>query len=41
VGVNDHWHECQDPDAVAALVEGLRTRGAAALTGCYLKVEKP
>jgi NADH-quinone oxidoreductase E subunit len=40
VGVNDHWHECQDPDRVDALVEGLRSTGAAALTGCYLKVEK-
>lgn len=40
VGVNDHWHECQSPDEVRALVDGLRTRGAAALTGCHLKVEK-
>lgn len=40
VGVNDHWHECQDPDAVQVLVGGLRTQGAAALTGCHLKVEK-
>jgi NADH-quinone oxidoreductase subunit E len=40
VGVNDHWHECQKPEAVKELIEGLRTRGAASLTGCYLKVEK-
>jgi NADH-quinone oxidoreductase subunit E len=40
VGVNDHWHECQKPEDVRALVDGLRTRGAAALTGCYLKVEQ-
>ena len=40
VGVNDHWHECQQPEDVRALVDGLRTKGAAALTGCYLKVEK-
>ena len=40
VGVNDHWHECQSPDAVRALVDGLRAKGAAALTGCHLKVEK-
>jgi NADH-quinone oxidoreductase E subunit len=39
VGVNDHWHECQDPDAVRALVDGLRARGAAALTGCHLRKE--
>ena len=40
VGVNDHWHECQSPHDVRALVDGLRTRGAAALSGCHLKVEK-
>jgi NADH-quinone oxidoreductase subunit E len=40
VGVNDHWHECQRPDAVKALVQGLRERGGAAVTGCHLKVEK-
>jgi NADH:ubiquinone oxidoreductase subunit E len=40
VAVNDDWHECQSPDEVPALVEGLRTKGAAVLTGCYLRVEK-
>jgi NADH-quinone oxidoreductase E subunit len=40
IGVNDHWHECQDPDDVRALVDGLRAKGAAALTGCHLKVER-
>jgi NADH-quinone oxidoreductase E subunit len=40
VGVDDHWHECQSPDDVAALVDGLRTKGAAALTGCHLKVDQ-
>jgi NADH-quinone oxidoreductase subunit E len=40
VGVNDHWHECQKPEDARALVEGLRTKGPAVLTGCYLKVEK-
>src|SRR6185295_2768508 len=40
VGVNDHWHECQSPDAVKQLVDGLRAKGAAGLTGCHLKVEK-
>ena len=39
VGVNDHWQECQRPEDVRQLVEGLRARGAAALTGCHLKVE--
>jgi NADH-quinone oxidoreductase subunit E len=40
VGVNDHWHECQKPEDARNLVEGLRKNGPAALTGCYLKVEK-
>ena len=40
VGVNDHWHECQQPGDAAKLVEGLRTKGPASLTGCYLKVER-
>jgi NADH-quinone oxidoreductase subunit E len=38
VGVNDHWHECQRPEAVKDLVDGLRSRGAASLTGCHLRV---
>src|SRR4051812_8976118 len=33
VGVNDHWHECQAADSVRALVDGLRSKGAASLTG--------
>lgn len=40
VGVNDHWHECQKPEDARALVDGLKTSGAAGLTGCYLHVEK-
>ena len=40
VGVNDHWHECQRPEDVRALVDAIRARGDAALTGCHLKVEK-
>lgn len=38
VGVNDDWHECQKPEDAKALIDGLRTRGAASLTGCHLKV---
>lgn len=38
VGVNDDWHECQNPDDVKTLVDGLRAAGAASLTGCHLKV---
>jgi len=41
VGVNDHWHEHQRPEEAEALVEGLRTKGAAVLTGCHLCKEKP
>jgi NADH-quinone oxidoreductase subunit E len=40
VGVNDHWQECQKPEDARALVDGLRAKGAAALTGCHLKVER-
>jgi NADH-quinone oxidoreductase E subunit len=38
VMVNDEWHERQAPDRVADLLDGLRTRGLAATTGCHLKV---
>ncbi|HWB30520.1 MAG TPA: NAD(P)H-dependent oxidoreductase subunit E [Vicinamibacterales bacterium] len=38
VGVNDHWHECQKPEDVRALVDGLRKSGPSVLTGCHLKV---
>ena len=37
---NDHWHECQSPEDVRALLDGLKARGEAALTGCHLTVEK-
>jgi len=40
VGVNDDWHECQRPEDVQTLVDGLRTKGAASLTGCHLHKEK-
>ncbi|HXT71645.1 MAG TPA: NADH-quinone oxidoreductase subunit NuoE [Vicinamibacterales bacterium] len=40
VGVNDDWHECQDPDDARKLIEGLRARGAASLTGCHMMLEK-
>ena len=38
--VNDDWHERQSPEGVRDLVNGLRQRGAAALTGCHLKVSE-
>ena len=40
IGVNDHWHECHKPEDASALVAGLRAKGPAGLTGCYLRVEK-
>ncbi len=36
VGVNDDWHECHRPDDARHLIEGLRAKGVAALTGCHL-----
>jgi len=40
VMVNDAWHERLQPEAAAKLVEDLRTRGEAALSGCVHVVEK-
>ncbi len=37
VMVNDSWHECLAPEAAKALVDDLRTRGEAAVTGCHLQ----
>jgi len=37
---NEHWHECQSPEAVGRLLDDLRAKGRSALTGCHLKVEK-
>ncbi len=39
VMVNDAWHECQKPDDARRLVEDLRTRGEAAVSGCHHVVE--
>jgi NADH-quinone oxidoreductase subunit E len=36
---NEHWHECQSPDDVRTLLDGLRTNGLAALSGCHLRRE--
>ena len=38
--VNDAWQELQRPEDIPRLLETLRTRGEAALTGCHLVVEK-
>jgi NADH-quinone oxidoreductase subunit E len=37
---NEHWHERVRPEDCARLVDDLRSRGEAALTGCHLRVEK-
>ncbi len=37
---NEHWHEHASPESCAKLVDDLKSRGAAALSGCYLDVER-
>jgi hypothetical protein len=36
---NEHWHEGATPESCAKLVDDLKQRGVAALSGCHLKVE--
>jgi NADH-quinone oxidoreductase E subunit len=40
VMVNDAWHECLKPEDVPKLVDELRARGEATLSGCHHVVEK-
>ena len=40
VMVNDAWHERLQPEAVGRLLDDLRARGEAALSGCHHEVEK-
>jgi NADH-quinone oxidoreductase E subunit len=40
VMVNDAWHESLQPEDAAKLIDDLRARGEAALTGCHHVVEK-
>jgi len=40
VMVNDAWHECQKPEDLSKLIDDLRARGDAALTGCHHVVER-
>jgi NADH-quinone oxidoreductase subunit E len=40
VMVNDAWHERVTPESIGQLIDGLRARGEAAVTGCHLRVEK-
>jgi NADH-quinone oxidoreductase E subunit len=39
VMVNDAWHECLKPEDASRLVDDLRARGEAALSGCHHVVE--
>ena len=39
VMVNDAWHECLRPEDAAKLVEDLRARGEAAVSGCHHVIE--
>jgi NADH-quinone oxidoreductase E subunit len=36
---NEHWHEKATPETCSKLVDDLRQRGTAALSGCHLLVE--
>jgi NADH-quinone oxidoreductase subunit E len=38
--VNDAWHEDQSPETVGTLLDALRERGEAALSGCHHVVER-
>ena len=37
---NEHWHERATPQTCATLVDDLKSRGVAALSGCHLHVER-
>jgi len=37
--VNDAWHECLTPEAAPRLVDDLRARGEAAVSGCHHVIE--
>lgn len=40
VMVNDGWHECLKPEDAVSLLDAVKARGDAALSGCVHKVEK-
>lgn len=40
VMVNDAWHECLRPEDAAKLLDDVRTRGEAAVSGCHLVIEQ-
>ena len=37
---NEHWHEKATAESCSRLVDDLKARGAAALSGCHLRVER-
>jgi NADH-quinone oxidoreductase E subunit len=37
---NEHWHEHASPESCARLIDEIKARGEAALSGCHLKVER-
>jgi NADH-quinone oxidoreductase E subunit len=37
---NEHWHEKATPESCGRLVDELKVRGEAALSGCHLRIEK-
>jgi hypothetical protein len=37
--VNDAWHECLKPEDAGKLIDDLRARGEAAVSGCHHVVE--
>ena len=39
VMVNDSWHECLSPENAGRLIDDLRARGEAALSGCHHDIE--
>jgi len=38
---NEHWHENVRPENCSKLVDDLKARGEATLSGCFLRVERP
>ena len=40
VMVNDAWHECLKPEDAATLVDDLKARGEAVLSGCHHVIER-
>ena len=37
---NELWHDCLEPGDVGKFVDAIKEKGAAALSGCHLKVER-